>query len=137
MAVHPLRPATDRRLGEPLPHQLANQTRDHLSAHKALVPWGCPLGTLCGISSRFQLLSPTERQVLHALLTSPPLSLNSFDRSLNPTSSVRLACVKHAASVRPEPGSNSQKIVSKRFRAQINVLNKFVLANITQEFSLA
>ena len=29
---------------------------------------------LCGISSRFQLLSPTERQVPHALLTRPPLS---------------------------------------------------------------
>ncbi|EGC73343.1 hypothetical protein HMPREF0490_02918, partial [Lachnospiraceae bacterium 6_1_37FAA] len=29
-AVHPLRPATDRRLGGPLPHQLANQTRVHL-----------------------------------------------------------------------------------------------------------
>ncbi len=26
-AGHPLRPATDRRLGEPLPHQLANRTR--------------------------------------------------------------------------------------------------------------
>ncbi len=30
--------------------------------------------TLCGISSRFQLLSPTERQVTHALLTRSPLS---------------------------------------------------------------
>ena len=30
--------------------------------------------TLCGISSRFQLLSPTERQVPHALLTRSPLS---------------------------------------------------------------
>ena len=29
---------------------------------------------LCGISSRFQLLSPTERQVPHALLTRSPLS---------------------------------------------------------------
>ena len=29
VAVHPLRPATDRRLGGPLPHQLANQTRAH------------------------------------------------------------------------------------------------------------
>ncbi len=29
--------------------------------------------TLCGISSRFQLLSPTERQVAHVLLTRPPL----------------------------------------------------------------
>ena len=29
---------------------------------------------LCGISSRFQLLSPTEGQVAHALLTRSPLS---------------------------------------------------------------
>ena len=29
MAVRPLRPATDRRLGGPLPRQLANQTRAH------------------------------------------------------------------------------------------------------------
>ena len=29
MAVHPLRPATDRRLGGPLPRQQANQTRVH------------------------------------------------------------------------------------------------------------
>src|SRR6185436_7802610 len=27
VSVRPLRPDTDRRLGEPLPHQLANQTR--------------------------------------------------------------------------------------------------------------
>ncbi len=29
MADHPLRSATDRRLGKPLPYQLANQTRAH------------------------------------------------------------------------------------------------------------
>src|SRR5690625_1266343 len=29
VADHPLRPATDRRLGRPLPHQLANLTRAH------------------------------------------------------------------------------------------------------------
>ena len=29
VAVQPLSPATDRRLGEPLPHQLPNQTRAH------------------------------------------------------------------------------------------------------------
>ena len=39
-----------------------------------LVYPGCPKYTLCGISSRFQLLSPSERQVAHALLTRPPLS---------------------------------------------------------------
>ena len=113
MAVHPLRPATDRRHGGPLPRHLANQTRDHLSAHKALAARGCPLAASCGISSRFQLLSPTERQVSHALLTRSPLNLISIGRSRFPLSPVRLACVRHAASVRPEPGSNSQKIVSQ------------------------
>ena len=48
------------------------------------------------------------RQVTHALLTRPPLS----HKSLHPERIclkcfVRLACVKHAASVHPEPGSNS------------------------------
>ena len=42
---------------------------------------------LCGISSRFQLLSPSERQVAHALLTRPPLSSLVFP----PKSSVKLA----------------------------------------------
>ena len=40
-----------------------------------LVTRSCGLVTLCGISSRFQLLSPTEGQVAHALLARPPLSL--------------------------------------------------------------
>ena len=35
---------------------------------------------LCGISSRFQLLSPSERQVAHALLTRPPLSQSRLRR---------------------------------------------------------
>ena len=43
VAVQPLSPATDRRLGEPLPLQLANRTRVHLSAdcsfgHKVMRP---------------------------------------------------------------------------------------------------
>ena len=68
---------------------------------------------LCGITIRFQMLFPTERQVTHALLTRPPLIPHSVDRSLRHGFTVRLACVKHAASVRPEPGSNSLKIVFK------------------------
>ena len=138
MAVHPLRPATDRRLGGPLPHQLANQTRGHLSAHKALVSRGCPQDTLCGISSRFQLLSPTERQVPHALLTRSPLNLASIGRSRFPLSPVRLACVRHAASVRPEPGSNSQKIVSKALQSLKSCfLNNLLLAIYYSRISLA
>ena len=67
----------------------------------------CDAVVSCGISSRFQLLSPSERQIVHALLTRSPLNSNSLGRSLVPMSSVRLACVRRAASVRPEPGSNS------------------------------
>ena len=62
---------------------------------------------LCGISSHFWLLSPSTRQVTHALLTRPPLETDQIRRSLNEMFPVRLACVKHAASVHPEPGSNS------------------------------
>ena len=68
-----------------------------------------PCGTagLCGISSRFQLLSPSQGQVTHALLTRPPLSHPSTHPKNCVRSFVRPACVKHAASVHPEPGSNS------------------------------
>ena len=71
-----------------------------------LVGGSCGPPTLCGISTDFSVLFPTEGQVAHALLTRPPLSLN--EKQAFQISSVRLACVKHAASVHPEPGSNSQ-----------------------------
>ena len=56
---------------------------------------------ISGISSCFQLVFRSQGQVAHVLLTRSPL--------MHPRRStrVRLACVKHAASVRPEPGSNS------------------------------
>ena len=57
---------------------------------------------LYGISTSFPVLSRLERQVAHALLTRPPLSYPRRDIS------VRLECVMHAASVHPEPGSNSR-----------------------------
>ena len=113
MADHPLRSATDRRLGEPLPHQLPNRTRVHLSPIKSLTAEPCDSAVLCGISVRFQTLSPCERQVTHALLTRPPLSREFQSRRIFQNDSVRLACVRHAASVHPEPGSNSLKIVFK------------------------
>ena len=68
----------------------------------------CSTAGICGISSCFQLLSPGMRQVIHALLTRPPLSLRTLPTEIvRVRRSVRLACVKHAASVHPEPGSNS------------------------------
>ena len=64
---------------------------------------GCPPYTLCGISTRFHVLFHSSRQVAHALLTRPPLSISVQA----PKYFVRLECVMHAASVHPEPGSNS------------------------------
>ena len=86
---------------------------------------------LCGISSRFQLLSPCVRQVIHALLTRPPLS----HRTINPEGDqvkcfVRLACVKHAASVHPEPGSNSHKKFFP-FQNQLANFNHSLIPNVT------
>ena len=56
---------------------------------------------ISGIRPRFRGLSRSEGQIAHVLLTRSPLVYPR--RSLT----ARLACVKHAASVRPEPGSNS------------------------------
>ena len=45
---------------------------------------------LCGISSRFQLLSPGMGQVTHALLTRPPLSQLKIIRRINSAASLDL-----------------------------------------------
>jgi hypothetical protein len=62
-----------------------------------------PMGA-SGISPPFEGLSQTSGQVPHVLLTRSPLGRPQCCHWLN---LVRLACVRHAASVRPEPGSNS------------------------------
>ena len=74
---------------------------------------------LCGISTPFGVLSPSQRQVTHTLLTRPPLSIPKIRRSLIPEFPARLACVRHAASVRPEPGSNSLKKIFKARRLYV------------------
>ncbi len=96
MADHPLRPATDRRLGAPLPHQLANRTRADPSAIN---------------------LSPSRKGRTYPVLAQVSLSYSepkgTFPRVTHPSAApycygARLACVRPAASVRSEPGSNSQ-----------------------------
>jgi hypothetical protein len=59
---------------------------------------------ISGISPGFPELSQSQGQVTHVLLTRSPLGTA---RCCHQTGLARLACVKHAASVRPEPGSNS------------------------------
>ena len=62
-------------------------------------------GVLSGISPGFPELSRSCGQVAHVLLTRPPLGF----KEQAPQNPARLACIRHAASVRPEPGSNSPK----------------------------
>ena len=91
VAGHSLKPATDRGLGEPLPLQLANRTQAHPQAVS---------------------FHPSTYEVLANVSVSCPSPEGKFSRVTHPfateaCTSVRLACVRHAASVHPEPGSNS------------------------------
>ena len=59
------------------------------------------------------MLFRRQRQIVHALLTRPPLIALLLP--------VRLACIRHAASVSPEPGSNSH--VLRSYTLRITSLN--------------
>jgi hypothetical protein len=100
VAGRPLRPATDRRLGKPLPHQLANPTSAAPIVQGLAVPCFHPQ-VVCGISLDFSRLSPATGHV--------PMCYSPVRHSTQelPPFRVRLACVRHAASVQSEPGSNS------------------------------
>ena len=96
----------------------------------------CDIVRLCGITSRFQLLSPSTRQVTHALLTRPPLSHKELHTEIICSKCfVRLACVKHAASVHPEPGSNSHKKFFP-FQNQLANFNHSSIPNVLLFFRL-
>ncbi len=56
-----------------------------------------------GVNRPFGRLSPCGGKVAYALLTRPPLAA----KVLPLRDAARLACVRPAASVYPEPGSNS------------------------------
>jgi hypothetical protein len=104
VADRPLRPAPRRCLGGPLPHQQADRPRAPPEAKKHFLIGSCgPIG-ISGISTGFPVLSQSSGQVAHVLLTRSPLALHQYCYRME---RVRLACVRHAASVRPEPGSNS------------------------------
>ena len=67
-----------------------------------------------------------ERSLSGEILARAMLALSLIHIS----SSVRLACVRHAASVRPEPGSNSLKIVFNRPRGAFKSL-EFLKSSIS------
>jgi hypothetical protein len=78
--------------------------REPLPKRNSFLPRPCDQRRTSGISTGFPVLSQTSGQVAHVLLTRSPLGL---PRCCHRMDLARLACVKHAASVRPEPGSNS------------------------------
>ena len=80
MADHPLRPATDRRLGKPLPYQQANRTQAHPKVRAqvpALTTYPEGSAALFGISSGFPGLSQSLGQITYVLLTRSPVYLYS------------------------------------------------------------
>ena len=101
MTDHPLRPVTHRRLGGPLPRQLANGTRAHRKAEAYAEASFPPCGAhavLATVSSRYSSI-PGRLPTCYS-------PVRHFTRSRSPFH-VRLACVRHAASVQSEPESNS------------------------------
>ena len=97
---------------------------------------------LWGISRRFHRLSPWYGQVAHVLRTLPPVAA----RVLLPRAAPRLACVKPAASVHPEPGSNSSlyifytssspltPLISKEINALVFIVSRYLLVLIFQYY---
>ena len=80
------------------------------------------------ISRRFRRLSPCDGQVAHVLRTLPPVAA----RVLLPRAAPRLACVKPAASVHPEPGSNSSLYISYSLILQVRLRHsQFLLKKST------
>ena len=103
MTAHPLRPVTHRSLGRPLPHQQANKTQAHPQVPEGFKPLYMHRKVHMRYCTQFPELIPRLR-VDYLRVTHPSATLLSQPKS---TVGVRLACVKRAASVRPEPGSNS------------------------------
>ena len=117
MAGRPLRPATRQSLGRPSPHQQADRTRAHPPPPKLSNPHhatGAEYPVLAAVSNCYP-------RVKGRLLTRySPVRHSCTPKGLT----VRLACVKHAASVRPEPGSNSPMKTQKMFPQRIQTLTK-------------
>src|SRR5689334_4559009 len=85
--------------------------REHIPGRKTFHHHPMREVVVSGINHRFRWLSQSQGQITHVLLTRSPLEYHRSGLS------ARLACVKHAASVRPEPGSNSP---SKTYRHPAN-----------------
>ena len=104
----PLRTPTHRRLGGPLPRLLPNAPHAHPPPVILSSP-RMPPRDIRGISLPFGRLSPVEGR-LHTCYS--PVRQSPAESASTLPVALRLACVKPAASVHPEPGSNSPLLVS-------------------------
>ena len=115
VAVRPLRPATHRRLGGLLNRQQANGTRARPAALKALFPGGDAPAEVHGVLPPVSGGCPPPPGRLPTRYS--PVRHSHTDRLKSSCNPVRLACVRHAASVRPEPGSNSRLYLNSLFKS--------------------
>ena len=123
MAVHPLRPATHRRLGGPLPRQLANGPRTHLPALPQELSYNLPLYVVShSVLSHVSMCYPKLEGRLSTCYS--PVRRSRVPKDLT----ARLACLKRAASVRSEPGSNSPLSKSREQVPDYSFLLQFILS---------
>ena len=103
MADHPLRPARDRRLGAPLPHQLANPTWAYPDARGLAVPLFETNSEEPGYHAVLAIVSNgyPPHQGNFPGITHPSAARQQRSKLLSVTA--RLACVRPAASVQSEP----------------------------------
>ena len=120
VADRPLRPATDRRLGRLLPHQPANRPQAHPKATLRKGPLLSPLYRKEPMRACRRFLAGIPHfGPGHPCLTHPSATPSRSEKQED----VRLACVRHAASVYPEPGSNSPSVfMSPPARADGHIL---------------
>ena len=79
---------------------------------ESFLPRGCPRGIYAGLASLSEGCPPVEGR-LHTCYS--PVRRSPAGKASFPPAAPRLACVKPAASVHPEPGSNSPLLVSCTF----------------------
>lgn len=113
-------------------HYLTNKLigRESIPNRKTFHTIPMRVDVISGIRRRFQRLFQSQGQVTHVLLTRSPL----LTQEQAPKITVRLACVKHAASVRPEPGSNSPLMIAPPTRRrEKNITHKRDLKTLTEQ----
>ena len=112
MGDPPLRAPTYRSLGKPLPYQLTNRTHAHLLPPE-LSSLNNAIQRSYGVLFNISIDYPPVEGRLHTRYA--PVRRSSAEASFPVTP--RLACVKPAASVHPEPGSNSSLLFLNKINA--------------------